>query len=137
MTEQLQLEIITSHEKLMESKVDWVTIPGSEGELGILPNHVPLVTALDTGIVQIGVDGGVQKVAVHYGYAQVSGNSVIILSEMAESAEKVDVERAKDAETRARDTLREMVAAQEEESARIDKYEAKLSRALVRQSLTG
>ena len=135
MAEQLQLEIVTPGQMVLETGADWVTVPGSEGELGILPEHVPLVTALESGVLQLAADGQVMRIAVHYGYAQVQGTTVTVLAQMAEQANGIDLGRAKDAERRAREKLAELDGARQEEEDRVQKYEAKLKRALVRQSL--
>jgi len=134
-TAQLELEIVTPEQMVLQAEAEWVTIPGTEGELGVLPEHVPLVTALDTGVLQFASQGTVKRVAVHYGYAQVQGSTVTVLAQMAEEAAVIDLNRARDAERRAREKLQELVAAQTEEDSRMDKYEAKLKRALVRLSL--
>ena len=135
MAEQLQLEIVTPERMVLNVSADWVTVPGSEGELGILPEHVPLVTALETGVLQYAADGAVNRLAVHYGYAQVQGTTVMVLAQMAEQSDGIDKSRAQDAERKAREKLAELISAQNEEEYRIDKYEAKLKRALVRLSL--
>ena len=135
MAEQLQLEIVTPSQMVLETSAEWVTVPGSEGELGILPEHVPLVTSLDSGILQFSSDGAVKRVAVHYGYAQVEGTTVTVLAQMAEDAEAIDLGRAQQAERRAREKLAEISSAQNEEENRMEKFEAKLKRAIVRQSL--
>ncbi len=137
MAEQLTLEIITPIQTLLQTTVDWVTLPGSEGELGILPSHVPVVTTLDSGILQFEAEGRTNRVAVHYGYAQVQGSTVTVLSEMAEQAGDVDLSRAQDAEQRARRELQELVGKQNGEEQRVQKFEGKLKRAMVRQALGG
>lgn len=137
MAEQLTLEVITPNQTLLHTTVDWVTLPGSEGELGILPQHVPLVTNLDSGILRFEAEGRTSLLAVHYGYAQVQGSTVTVLSEMAERAEEIDLSRAKEAEQRARQTLQELIGKQNDEEQRVQKFEAKLKRAIVRQTLGG
>ncbi len=137
MAERLNLEIITPQQIVLQTAVDWVTIPGSEGELGVLPGHVPLVTTLDSGILQFESDGRKQTVAVHYGYAQVRGSTVTVLSDMAERADEIDLGRARDAEEKARQALGKMVGRQNTEEERLQKFEAKLKRAIMRQSVGG
>ena len=131
----LELEIVTPEQMVLQTGADWVTVPGSEGELGILPQHVPLMTSLDSGILHYSADGTVKRVAVHYGYAQVQGSTVTVLAQMAEESNGIDLGRAKDAERKARERLAELTAAQNGEEDRRAKYEAKLKRALVRQIL--
>ena len=66
----LQLEIATPQRKILEEEtVDAVTLPGSEGELGILPEHVPLITTLDSGILSYQTGNRRQALAIHWGYA--------------------------------------------------------------------
>ena len=132
----LSLEIVTPQRKVLEAQTEWVTLPGSEGEMGILPEHIPLVTTLETGILTYAGEQGNQSLAVHWGYAQVEKNRVTVLAELAESAEDIDVERARDAETRAKEELSQINLSAddwESEKRRLDKYELKLKRSLVRQ----
>ena len=132
----LSLEIVTPQRKVLEAQTEWVTLPGSEGEMGILPEHIPLVTTLETGIVTYAGEQGNQSLAVHWGYAQVEKNRVTVLAELAESAEDIDVERAREAETRAKEELSQINLSAddwESEKRRLDKYELKLKRSLVRQ----
>ena len=132
----LSLEIVTPQRKVLEAQTEWITLPGSEGEMGILPDHIPLVTTLETGIVTYAGAQGKPSLAVHWGYAQVEKNRVTVLAELAESVEDIDVERARDAETRAKEELSQINLSAddwESEKRRLDKYELKLKRSLVRQ----
>ena len=132
----LSLEILTPQRKVLEAQTEWVTLPGSEGEMGILPEHIPLMTTLETGIVTYAWEQGNQSLAVHWGYAQVEKNRVTVLAELAESVEDIDVERARDAEIRAKEELSQINLSAddwESEKRRLDKYELKLKRSLVRQ----
>ena len=135
MSDQLNLEVVTPHRTVLLEEVDSVTLPGIEGELGILPEHVPLLTTLDTGIMSYNNNGKTQAIAVHWGYAQVEGNSVSVLAELAETAAEIDLERAKDAENKAKETLVSGDPATDwkEEESRQNKYESKLKRSIVRQ----
>jgi F-type H+-transporting ATPase subunit epsilon len=130
---QLTLEVLTPRQRVLSLETSWLTLPGMLGELGILPEHIPLVTTVDSGILQYEENGQRKRAAVHYGYAQVQGDHVTVLSEMVELGGQIDRQRAQNAEQRARQKLRELIAAQAEERNRLDKYEAKLKRALVRQ----
>ena len=133
MSDRIHLEIITPEKVLLETDVDWVTLPGSEGELGVLPEHLPLSSSLASGWLRYSVDDKVSRVAVHYGFLQVEGSRVTVLSEMAETSEHIDANRAQDAERRAREKLEELLAKQNEEEIMLAKYESKLHRAMVRQ----
>lgn len=134
----LQLEIVTPQKKILETEADSVTLPGSEGEMTILPEHISLLTTLDTGILMYDQGKLKDALAVHWGYAQVEGKRVSILAELAESANEIDLERARNAETRARDILSQINMSAEDwesEKRRLDKYEFKLKRALIRQQV--
>ena len=137
MSNQLNLEVVTPHRTVLVKDVDSVTLPGIEGELGILPEHIPLLTTLDTGIVTYSSSGKTQSIAVHWGYAQVDGNSVSVLAELAETAAEIDLERAKDAENKAKETLVSGDPATDwrAEERRQNKYESKLKRSIVRQAV--
>ena len=137
MADLLTLEILTPQKRVLTAETPFVTVPGTMGELGILPEHIPLVTTVESGILSYEEDGQRKRAAVHYGYAQVEGDKVTVLSKMVEQDGEIDTERARDAEKRAREKLAELIAAQNEEMHNMNKYEAKLRRALVRQSLGG
>ena len=139
MANQLSLEVVTPHRTVLVEDVESVTLPGIEGESGILPEHIPLLTTLDTGIMSYKISSGkIQAIAVHWGYAQVEGNSVKVLAELAETADEIDIERAKDAENKAKDILltgAPKTSSWEEEENRQNKYESKLKRSIVRQKV--
>ena len=139
MANQLSLEVVTPHRTVLVEDVESVTLPGIEGELGILPEHIPLLTTLDTGIMSYkNSSGETQAIAVHWGYAQVEGNSVRVLAELAETADEIDIERAIDAENKAKDILltgSTTTSSWEEEESRQNKYESKLKRSIVRQKV--
>ena len=134
MADTLRLELVTPQRRLIEVETPWVTLPGTAGELGILPDHVPLLTTISTGIMRWSQKGEEYRAAVHYGYAQVAGNRVSVLVEMAERRGDIDLARAQMAEERARKELRELRDEAAEES-RVKKYEAKLGRAMTRLGL--
>jgi len=139
MANQLSLEVVTPHRTVLIEDVESVTLPGIEGELGILPEHIPLLTTLDTGIMSYkNSSGKTLAIAVHWGYAQVEGNSVRVLAELAETADEIDIERAKDAEKKAKDILltgAPTTSSWEEDESRQNKYESKLKRSIVRQKV--
>ena len=138
MANQLSLEVVTPHRTVLIEDVDSVTLPGIEGELGILPEHIPLLTTLDTGIMSYTCSGNKQVIAVHWGYAQVEGNSVRVLAELAETAEEIDLQRAKEAEKKAKNMLVSGISSTtdlEDEQSRQKKYEGKLKRSIVRQTV--
>ena len=139
MADKLSLEVVTPFRTVLNEDVDSVTLPGIEGELGILPEHVPLLTTLDAGIMSyVNSSGSTQAIAVHWGYAQVDGNNVRVLAELAEKADEIDMSRAQEAEKKAKELLQsdDSTASEwEDEESRQKIYENKLSRSVVRQAV--
>jgi F-type H+-transporting ATPase subunit epsilon len=101
----LRLEIVTPERKVFEEDIDMVVVEGVEGQLGILPNHIPLLTALKIGPLRVKKDGKEEEIAVGGGFMEVTKNKVIILAETAELPEDIDVERAEEARRRAENYL--------------------------------
>jgi F-type H+-transporting ATPase subunit epsilon len=101
----IRLDIVTPVRLLLSEEVDEVTIPGSEGYLGILPGHLPLLTLLGTGVLSY--HKGNQKVsyACSDGFAEVLPDRVIITASTIERPEEIDVARAKAAKDRAEQQL--------------------------------
>ncbi|MCU6792988.1 MULTISPECIES: F0F1 ATP synthase subunit epsilon [Paenibacillus] len=95
------LEIVTPERKVYTDQVDMISVKGAEGELGILPNHIPLVTPLKVAPVIVKQGGKQHYIAVNGGFMEVRKDKVVILAESAELPEQIDVDRAKEAKTRA------------------------------------
>jgi len=92
---QLKLEVFTPAKKLVEAEADYVTLPGSLGELGILPGHIPVVTSLDSGVLSYKKDGVAKRLAVHYGFAEVYENKIVVLAKAAEKGSELNLERSR------------------------------------------
>ena len=124
----LHLEVITPEKKVYEDDVDMVIAPGSEGYLGILPHHAPLLTALGPGEFRV-KKGGIEEIlAVFGGFMDVRADRVVVLTEAAEPAEDIDAQRAQAARERAQEMLQAgTLSAADEARAR-----ASLQRALLR-----
>ncbi|MDH4246782.1 MAG: F0F1 ATP synthase subunit epsilon, partial [Deltaproteobacteria bacterium] len=97
------------------------------------PEHLPLTTTMESGVLQFERGGKTVKLAVHYGYASVSEDAITVLSEMVEKGEEIDLERARGAESKARVELQKLISEQGAEEHLMNKYEAKLKRAIIRQ----
>lgn len=91
----LNLEIVTPEKKVFDETVDAVTIPTSKGEIGILPNHAPLISTLKPGILTYSNRGATERMVISGGFVEVSTNKVSILADVAETAEEVNVEAAR------------------------------------------
>jgi F-type H+-transporting ATPase subunit epsilon len=102
----LQCEIVSQDKILYEGPADAITAPGSEGELGILPNHAPLLTTLAFGVLRVRLQDDEQAFAVAGGVMEVRPDSVIILADVGENVEEIDLARAEAARQRAEELLK-------------------------------
>ncbi|SFH06388.1 ATP synthase F1 subcomplex epsilon subunit [Desulfotomaculum arcticum] len=104
--EKLQLlEIVTPERKVYSQEVRFVVVPGSEGELGFLPEHAALVSAVKVGLVRVHHEGKILKIAVSGGFVEVRSSRVTILANSAEREDQIDVKRAEEAKERAEHRL--------------------------------
>ncbi len=113
----IKLEIVTPEAKIFSDDVDMVTLTGTEGEMGILPQHMPLMTQLVAGeiIAQKGKD--TIFIAVGDGFVQVTGDRVAVLTDMAIKADNIDEAKAEEARQMAEARLAQKIT--EEEAAHI------------------
>ena len=113
----IKLEIVTPEAKIFSDNVDMVTLTGTEGEMGILPDHMPLMTELVAG--EIIAHKGKENIylAVGDGFVQVTGDCVAVLTDMAINAKNIDEAKAEEALRRAEARLAEKVT--DEEAARL------------------
>jgi len=109
----LKLEIVTPEAKIYSEDVDSVTLPGVEGELGIYPMHIPLMTQLTAGEVCARKGGQDHFLAVGEGFVEVTGERVAILTDMAIKADDIDEAKADEARRRAEARLQEKLGADE------------------------
>jgi F-type H+-transporting ATPase subunit epsilon len=120
----IKLEIVTPEGKSYSEDVDMVTLDGGDGQMGILPQHMPLMTQLVAGEIHVKKGGENIFLAVGDGFVQVTGEKISILTDMAIRAENVDEAKAEEARKRAEARLAEKLT--EEETVTV---EAALARA--------
>lgn len=103
----LHFELVTP-ERIVYSddEVEMVIAPGADGELGILPNHAPLLAALGIGELRVRKGAEEESFAVHGGFLEVLANRVIVMARLAERAGEIDVARAEAARARAEERER-------------------------------
>jgi F-type H+-transporting ATPase subunit epsilon len=101
----LLLEIVTPERLAYSDTVDSVQLPGSEGELGVLPHHAPLVSMLGVGELRIRKGGAEESFAIVGGFLQVRPDRVVVMAETADMASEIDLERAQEARREAERTL--------------------------------
>ena len=103
----LQLEIVTPEKQAYADEVDSVVLPGTEGELGVLPHHAPLVSTLGIGELRIRKGGVEESFAIVGGFLQVLPDKVVVMAETADMASEIDVEKAQQARAEAERALQE------------------------------
>jgi F-type H+-transporting ATPase subunit epsilon len=101
----LKLEIVTPERLAYSDSVDAVVLPGSEGELGVLPHHAPLISTLGVGELRIRKGGQEELFAIAGGFLQVRPDKVVVMAEMADMASDIDLERALEARREAERAL--------------------------------
>ena len=104
--QKIQLDIVTPERGVVSEAVDGIILPGSEGYLGVLPGHAPLLTTLKVGRIEYRKARETFTLAVSWGFAEVLPEKVAILAETAEKAEEIDLARAQAARERAEKRLR-------------------------------
>jgi F-type H+-transporting ATPase subunit epsilon len=102
----IRCEIVSQDRLVWEGDADLVNIPGTDGEMGILPNHAPLLSTLKFGIINVRVGGVDQFFTVAGGVVEVQPKIVTILADVAENVEEIDIARAEAARARAEDYLK-------------------------------
>lgn len=123
----MKLEIVTPDRKVLSEDVEYVGAPGIMGEFGVLPSHVPFLSALGIGNLYYKQNGKAFYVFVSGGFAEVSNNQVTILAEVAEMATEIDSDRATKAKARAEER-----AARTKEEMDAARNQAALKRAISR-----
>jgi F-type H+-transporting ATPase subunit epsilon len=113
MSETLRLEIVTPQGIVFSEDVHMVTLPGVEGQMGIYPRHVRLMTQIEPGEIIVSKDGQDRFLAVGEGLVEVSSSRVSIVTDMAIPAEKIDEARVEEARARAAARLREKISDEE------------------------
>ena len=123
---QLLLEIVTPEKFLLSQPVDFVIVPGSEGDFGVLPGHCHLLSNLRIGELQYHVGEQKEFMSILSGFAEVTPEKVTILADVAEKAEDIDPERAQAGVTKAEERLERGGLPSEVEEAKVSLERARL-----------
>jgi F-type H+-transporting ATPase subunit epsilon len=102
----IQCHIVTQDKSLFEGPADLVLAPGSEGELGILPNHAPLLTTLSMGVIRVRHEDGEEVFTITGGVLEVRPEIVTVLADVGERIDEIDEARAEAAKARAEELLK-------------------------------
>ena len=127
MADTFQLEIVTPEKLLVKDQAEEMQLPGKNGYLGILPGHAPLITELAVGQLTYKSGGETHRLAVAWGFAEVLPEKTTVLAELAERAEDIDVDRAREAKERAEKRL-----ASSDPNIDVPRAQAALDRAMAR-----
>ena len=109
----LKLEIVTPEAKTYSEDVEMVTLPGVEGEMGIYPMHVPIMTQIVAGELAVRKDGREYFLAIGEGFVEITADKVAIMTDMAIRAEQIDEAKAEEARKRAESRLQEKLTDEE------------------------
>jgi F-type H+-transporting ATPase subunit epsilon len=134
MADKLHVDIVTVEGRRHRGDADFVVAPGSEGELGVLPRHVPLLTPLAPGTVKVRNDGEELFFFVGGGFLEVRPDQVTVLADAAERAEDIDEARAEEARRTAESLLQQKLSDTDQAaaSAALARAEARLRLAELR-----
>ncbi len=127
MASTVPVSVVTPERELARTDAEMVIVRGADGDLGILPHHIPLVTPIRPSVLEIRTPAGRERYAVTGGFLEVRGDQVTILARTAERPEEIDLARAEAAKQRAEERLRDRAA-----DLDIVRAELSLQRALVR-----
>jgi F-type H+-transporting ATPase subunit epsilon len=130
---QLLLEVVTPDRLVLSTEAEVVVLPGVEGQFGVLPGHIPFLSALEIGEMYYKAGGKTEYLAVSGGFAEVTGEKVTIVAESAEKGREIDVDRAKRAQERAEKRL----ATAKTEEVDWARAEAAMRRSLMRVKVAG
>src|SRR6266481_8937724 len=128
MADQIQLEVVTPERRVLSESVNAVTVPGSNGEMQILPGHAALISELKTGVLTYNQDGTNFQLHVSGGFLEINDDRVSVLAEIAERPEEIDAARARLAREHTETQLTSWSGTEED----FEKARAKLERSMVR-----
>jgi F-type H+-transporting ATPase subunit epsilon len=114
MANTFKLEIVTPEANIYSEEVEMVTLPGSEGEMGVYPMHVPLMTQVNAGELVVRKGGHDYFLAVGEGFVEITADHVAVLTDMAMKADDIDETKAEEARKRAEARLAEKLSGEEQ-----------------------
>ncbi len=127
----IELKIVTPEKVLYEGTVEGVSIPTVEGEITVLPGHIPVISAIKAGELKIKKEGKDEFFLITRGVAEIDGHNITILTDAAERAEEIDEKRAEEARKKAKDLMNKVKVDEEGYADAV----AQLERALTRMKI--
>ncbi len=128
----LTLEVVTPEKVVISEEVDEVVLPGIEGEFGVLPGHIPFLTALKVGAMYYKKGEETEYLALSWGYVEVASDRVMVLAETAEKATEIDIKRAEDSREAA-----EKILTAGKEDTEYEKAQVRLEKSIIRVQIAG
>lgn len=128
----LTLEVVTPEKVVISEEVDEVVLPGIEGEFGVLPGHIPFLTALKVGAMYYKKGEESEYLALSWGYVEVASDRVMVLAETAEKATEIDTKRAEDSRQAA-----EKILTAGKEDVEYEKAQVRLEKSVIRIQIAG
>jgi F-type H+-transporting ATPase subunit epsilon len=113
MADTLKLEIVTPTGVIYSQDVTMVTLPAADGEIGVYPHHIPILTRINPGEMTVRKDGGDDYLAVGQGLVEITGDRISIVTDMAVAAKDIDEAKAEEARQRAAARLRDKISDEE------------------------
>lgn len=136
--DQIQLEVVTPEQAVLTAEVDAVVLPGMNGELGVLPGHVPLLTRLDIGEMVVHDADEERRFFVVRGFAEILGDKVRVLAQECEGVDDIDVEQARSALEEAEQEVRKLEERREDdEEEMLERYRESLRKNRKRLMMSG
>lgn len=133
----ITLEIITPEKRVYRDTVDTVVLPTRQGEIGILPGHIPLLTIIEPGELQVTKAGHLDALAVDKGFARILGDTVSVVTEAAINVEAIDLSAVREAQERAEKALREAREKKDFDPVEIERLESITRFAIAQQLAKG
>lgn len=116
----IRCEIVSQDRMVFEGDVDMVLVPGSQGEMGILPNHAPLLSTLKFGVLKVRIKDREEIYTVAGGVIEVQPDLVTVMADAAENVNEIDISRAEAARRRAEELLKQGLPADSDAYSRIE-----------------
>jgi len=130
MSLRIKFKVVTPERTVFHDEIDQVTLPTTDGEVTVLPNHMPYITVLGFGEIVFKKDGQESSLAVSGGFVEFNKNEMVVLADMAERAEEIDLQMAEEAKKRAEEAMKQKITMDESEyalvAAAIEKESARI-----------
>lgn len=130
MSLRIKFKVVTPERTVFHDEIDQVTLPTTDGEVTVLPNHMPYITVLGFGEIVFKKDGQESSLAVSGGFVEFNKNKMVVLADMAERAEEIDLQMAEEAKKRAEEAMKQKITMDESEyalvAAAIEKESARI-----------